>query len=69
MSQTRLGSLAESCTNIFVGYCINFIANLIVLPIFVEGFTVGDNLILGVIYTGIAFVRNYVVRRWFVRKE
>ena len=69
MAQTRFGSLIEGLTNIVIGYTINFIINMLVLPFFVEGFTVKDNLVLGVIYTAISLVRSYVIRRFFNGKE
>jgi len=67
--QTKTRSLIESCTNIAIGYTINFIANAIILPFFVEDFTVSDNLIIGVIYTFISLTRTYCIRRWFNRGE
>ncbi len=66
MTQTRLGSLYEALFNTFIGFWINFAANLLILPAFgFESLTVGTNLILGVLYTGISVARGYVVRRWF----
>ena len=61
-------SFVESWVNIFIGYAINFTANALILPFFVEGFTVKKNLILGVLYTCISLVRSYCIRRWFNRK-
>ncbi len=65
VGQSRIRSLKETCSNIAIGYTINFTANAIILPFFVEGFTVQDNLIIGVFYTGISIVRLYCIRRWF----
>ena len=67
--QTKTMSFIESWVNIFIGYTINVIANAIILPHFVEGFTVKDNLALGAIYTCISLTRSYCIRRWFNRKE
>jgi hypothetical protein len=58
-------SFVEAWSNIFVGYVINLIANALILPHFVEGFTLQDNLIVGLIYTSISLVRQYIIRRWF----
>lgn len=66
MSQTKLGSFAEAWANIAVGFGINFVANIVLLPLF--GFTtltVSKNLELGVIYTGISLIRSFVLRRYF----
>lgn len=67
MRQSRLGSLVEVSINIFIGYWINFIANLLILPLFGFHITLTDNLLMGLIYTLISVARSYVVRRWFER--
>jgi hypothetical protein len=66
MSQTRKGSWAEAWANIAVGFGINYVANLAILPLF--GFTSltwDKNLALGLLYTLISLLRSYVLRRWF----
>lgn len=66
MSQTKLGSVAESGANIVVGFTINFFANMAILPLF--GFstlTASKNFALGCLYTVISLARSYVLRRWF----
>ena len=63
--QSRVGSLVEVSINIFIGYWINFIANLLILPLFGFHITLTDNLLMGLIYTLISVARSYVVRRWF----
>ena len=65
MNQTRLGSLIESLANIAIGFGINLIANLLVLPLFGYQVTVGDAFGIGVVFTFISIVRSYVIRRWF----
>lgn len=64
MAQSRRRSWAEAWINIFIGYAINFVANMLILPLFGYNITVSDNLMIGVIYTGISLARQYVVRRW-----
>lgn len=66
MAQTKFGSFVESWANIFVGFSINFCANLLILPHF--GFTslnASKAFGIGVVFTGISLVRQYVLRRWF----
>jgi hypothetical protein len=65
MAQTRLGSFAEAWANIAVGFAINFVANLLVWPLF--GLSMGARVAFlgGVIFTVISLVRSYVLRRWF----
>jgi len=63
--QTKLGSLAESAANIAVGFTINYVANLLIFPLFGMHISPGANFIMGLIYTAISLARSYVLRRWF----
>jgi membrane protein implicated in regulation of membrane protease activity len=66
MQQSRLGSFIEAWANVLIGFGINFVANLIILPMFgFTSLTLAANLWLGLIYTAISVVRSYAVRRWF----
>jgi hypothetical protein len=65
MAQSVKRSWAEAWINIGIGYSINFVANLLVFPLFGYNISVQDNIIIGVIYTGISLVRQFVIRRWF----
>lgn len=69
MAQSKMSSFKEAWVNIFVGYLINFAANMIVLPMFGYNISVADNLMIGVIYTFISLARSYGIRRWFNRKH
>ena len=68
MQQTKLGSFYEACINVAIGFGINFVANLLILPLFGFNITLSDNLYIGLLYTVISVLRSYVVRRWFNRK-
>jgi hypothetical protein len=68
MRQTRLGSLIEVSINIFIGFWINFVANLVILPMFGLHVTIGDNFLIGFLYTFVSVARSYIVRRWFEKK-
>ena len=63
--QTHLGSIVEAWANIFVGFTINWCANMLILPLF--GFHIGPGAAfnMGLIFTVISLVRSYVLRRWF----
>jgi len=66
VSQTRKGSAVEVCVNLAVGYTVNFLANLVILPLF--GFatlTLEKNLEIGVIFTFVSIARQYILRRFF----
>ena len=68
MRQTKLGSFYEACINVAIGFGINFVANLIILPLFGFNITLANNFYMGLLYTIISVARSYVVRRWFDRK-
>ncbi|MBD7962104.1 DUF7220 family protein [Comamonas avium] len=68
MTQTKLGSLIEAVINVLIGFGINFSANMLIFPVFGWSISAGQNLTLGLIYTGISVARSYVVRRWFNSK-
>lgn len=65
MNQTRLGSFIEAWINVAIGFAINFVANLLILPLIGFHISVGQNLFIGVLYTVISVARSYVIRRWF----
>lgn len=66
MSQTQVGSLAESLANIAVGFGINWSANMIFLPMFGFGsITAAKAFGIGLVFTAISLIRQYVIRRYF----
>ena len=65
MAQSKSRSWKEAFTNIAIGYLINFVANLVVFPMFGYNITIADNIIIGLVFTVISVIRQYVVRRYF----
>lgn len=65
MNQTRLGSLIEAFFNILIGYWINFLGNLLILPLMGFNVTISQNLVIGLFFTVISVARSYFVRRYF----
>lgn len=63
--QTRLGSLIEVMINIAIGFAINWVANLYILPLYGFQITGGQAFSMGLLFTVISVVRSYVIRRWF----
>ena len=63
--QSRRGSIVEAWINILIGFSINFVANMFLLPLVGAKFTMLENLWLGFIYTSISIIRSYAVRRFF----
>jgi hypothetical protein len=60
-------SLVEASANVAIGYGISVVTNMVVLPLF--GFPVSGSQAasMGLIFTGVALVRSYCVRRLFAR--
>ena len=65
MNQTRLGSLIEVCINIAIGFAINWVANLLILPLYGFHITGGQAFTMGLIFTVNSVARGYNIRRWF----
>lgn len=63
--QTKLGSFAEAWANIAVGFSVNWVANLAILPLFGFNVTGAQAFNMGLIFTVVSLVRSYVLRRWF----
>lgn len=66
MTQTRTDSFMEALTNVAIGFGINFVANILVLPA-VLGVPVNltELGLIGVIFTVISVTRSYTLRRLF----
>lgn len=65
MSQTRLGSLVEVCTNVAIGYVVALMTQLVVFPLFDMHVSMGEHIMIGVLFTVVSIVRSYIVRRVF----
>ena len=63
--QTRMQSLFESFTNIFVGFLVGFFANHFILPLFGYDVSLSDNLLITCAFTVISIARSYLLRRFF----
>jgi hypothetical protein len=66
--QTRLGSLAESCVNVAIGYIIAILSQLAIFPMFGVDVSFSANLQIGAWFTAVSIVRSYAVRRLFNRR-
>jgi hypothetical protein len=65
MSQTKTGSLVEVWINIFVGFGINFVANMTIFPWFGFDVSAKQSIEIGLIMTVVSLLRSYLLRRWF----
>jgi hypothetical protein len=65
MTQTRIGSFIEAVVNVAIGFGINWVANLLILPLFGFNVTGTQAFNMGLMFTAISVVRSYAIRRWF----
>nr|WP_217361160.1 hypothetical protein [Aliiroseovarius sp. xm-g-7] len=59
--------MVEAITNVAVGYLLAVITQIVVFPWFGIHPSLGENLAIGSIFTGISLVRSYALRRLFER--
>jgi hypothetical protein len=65
MSQSRRQSLAESISNILVGYFLALGVQLVIFPLYGMKAHISANLQIGAIFTAVSLVRSYLLRRVF----
>ena len=65
VGQSKQHSWWEAWMNIFVGFWINYFANLMIFPLFGFHISYEANFLMGIIYTVISLVRSYFLRRAF----
>ena len=63
--QSRWMSFVEAVTNIAVGYGIAVLTQVIVFPLFGLHASLGENLLIGCLFTAVSLVRSYALRRIF----
>lgn len=66
MTQTKTDSLMEAFCNVALGLIVSTICNFIILPLTL-GITptLGQNLLIGLLYTIVSVTRSYALRRLF----
>lgn len=64
-SQSRFMSLVESVANVFVGYSVAVVTQILIFPIFGLHTTLTQNLKMGAVFTVVSIARSYVLRRLF----
>jgi hypothetical protein len=65
MSQSRIGSMAETLLNIAIGFAVSVVITALVLPAYGHHVTLGDNISITTIFTVASVIRSYLVRRFF----
>jgi len=67
--QSKWDSFKESFTNILTGYIIALLTQIVVFPWFGIESSLGENMLICLIFTGVSLVRLYIVRRYYNWKE
>lgn len=67
--QSRPMSLAESVSNVAVGYIVALVSQVLIFPLFDIHVPVRSNLLIGAWFTGISIARSYCIRRIFNMKR
>ena len=63
--QSRAMSLIEAVANVVFGYGIAVTTQITVFPIFELRVSLGDNLLIGALFTLVSLIRSYALRRLF----
>jgi hypothetical protein len=69
MTQSRIMSLVEAATNVIVGYALAVGMQIVVFPVFGIHIALGDQLAIGLAFTGVSLVRGYMLRRLFEKRQ
>jgi len=65
--QSRRLSLIEAIANVFVGYALAVMTQIVVFPWFGLQVSLGDNLAIGGAFLAISLLLSYALRRLFER--
>lgn len=63
---SKIKSLTESLLNILIGFCVAYLSNILVLPLFGYDVTYSNSFYIACIFTIISLIRSYIIRRLFV---
>ncbi|GAB1257774.1 hypothetical protein NBRC116494_22760 [Aurantivibrio plasticivorans] len=67
IGQSHFMSVVESTVSVLAGYLLNVLIQFLVYPLFGIEVAIQHAFIIAIIITGLAFVKNYSVRRLFNR--
>jgi hypothetical protein len=65
--QSPRSAILEAWLNILVGFSINYVMNILVVPLATggHGTTLASNWWMGWVFTAVSIIRQYALRRWF----
>ena len=67
MKQSRRMSLIEALSNVAIGYGVAVLTQIAVFPLFALQVSLGDDLLIGALFTLVSVARSFAVRRMFER--
>ena len=67
MRQSRLMSLVEAVVNVVVGLLVAVATQIVVFPVLGLQASLGQNLKLALVFTGVSIARSFALRRLFER--
>jgi len=67
MKQSRLMSMVEAATNVFVGYVLAIATQIVVFPWFGIETGLAEHMTIGLAFVGVSLARGYLLRRLFER--
>lgn len=65
--QSRLMSGVETAVSTGIGFAVALLTQILVFPLFDLHPSLGENIAITWIFTGVSLLRGYVVRRLFAR--
>lgn len=65
MKQSKLVSLIETCTNVFLGFLISLVVQQAIVWYYQLPLIQSEIVFITFIFTFISILRGYAVRRWF----
>lgn len=69
MTQTKKKSIIETITQTFTGLIVSFAIQLIIYPAMDIPVTIGQNIVITLVFVAASIIRGYVIRRIFNRKQ
>ena len=69
MRQPRMMSLVEAMANVGVGLLVAVATQLLAFPLLGLQASLGQNIKLALVFTGVSIARSYVLRRVFERRN
>jgi hypothetical protein len=63
--QTRMMSFVEAITNVVVGFVLALLTQSAIFPLLGLKVSIGDNVLIGGVFTAVSIVRTFALRRLF----